>query len=109
MWLVESYPLTNFLYIFIADFFILSWIWLWLGIFRTQIGAWKIWAFLSTASFFAYLYHRPLWHYLNLLMSVEAGTQKVLINLFVGSILALMLGYFLQRIYDKLLVTVGLK
>ncbi|HCK66310.1 MAG TPA: hypothetical protein DHW49_08580 [Anaerolineae bacterium] len=109
MWQVESFPLTNFLYIVIADVFILSWILLWLGIFRAQMGSWKIWAFLSTASFFAYLYHRPLWHFLNQILGMEAGLQKVFFNLSVGAILALLIGYFLQRGYDKLLTMFRLK
>jgi peptidoglycan/LPS O-acetylase OafA/YrhL len=109
MWLVEGYPLTNFLYIFIADVFILSWIWLWLGIFRAKIGNWKIWAFLSTASFFAYLYHRPLWHFLNKALNLETGMEKVFFNLTAGAILALIIGYYLQRGYDKLLSVFRLK
>ena len=108
MWLVESYPLTNFLYVLIVVLFVLSWIWLWLGIFSTQIGAWKIWAFLSTASFFAYLYHRPLWYFLNQTLGIE-GSQKVFFNLLIGSTLALTLAYFLQRGYDKLLSALRLK
>lgn len=109
MWQVESYPLTNIVYIFIADLFILSWIWLWLGIFRTAIGGLTIWAFLSTASFFAYLYHRPLWHFLNEMLSLEAGSQKVFFNLTAGAILALISGYYLQRGYDKLLFALRMK
>ncbi|MBL8050436.1 MAG: acyltransferase [Anaerolineales bacterium] len=110
MWLVESYPLTNLFYILIADLFILTWIWMWLGIFRTQVGSWKVWALLSTASFFAYLFHRPLWFFLNQALNIEeAWRQKVLFNLWVGSALALILGYFLQRGYDKLLVMLRLK
>lgn len=108
MWLVESYPLTNFFYIFIANFFILSWIWLWLAIFRTPLGEWKIWAFLSMASFFAYLYHRPLWHFLNLTFEIESN-EKVFFNLLIGAPIALVLGYFLQQGYDKLLSALKLK
>lgn len=107
-WIVEPYSLTNILYIFIAIIFALSWILLWLGIFSTSIGNWKVWAFLSTASFFAYLYHRPLWHFLNLTFEIET-TEKVLFNLFVGAPIALVLGYFLQRGYDKLLTLLHLK
>lgn len=108
-WVVEGYSLINFLYIFIAIVFALAWIWLWLGIFDTQLGTWKVWAFLATSSFFAYLYHRPLWHFLNQMLEIEAGSQKVFFNLFVGAPIALVLGYFLQRGYDKLLTLFRLK
>ena len=107
-YLGNSFFSFNFYYIFFADLFILSWIWLWLGIFRTQIGEWKIWAFLSTASFFAYLYHRPLWYFFNQMFGFE-DMQKVYFNLFIGSVTAIVLGYFLQRGYDKLLAVLHLK
>lgn len=107
-WQVERYPLTNILYILLAVFFAFSWIVLGLEIFMTKIGAWKIWAFLSTASFFAYLYHRPLWHTLDLTLGVESA-QKVFFNLFIGAPIALVLGYFLQLGYDKLLGILRLK
>jgi hypothetical protein len=107
-WMVESYSLTNFLYILIAILFASSWILLWLQIFTTSIGSWKIWALLSTASFFAYLYHRPLWHYLNLTFGIES-TEKVFFNLFIGAPIALVLGYVLQIGYDKLLKFMQLK
>lgn len=107
-WMVERYLLTNFLYLLIAFVFISSWILLWLGIFSTSIGNWKIWAFLSTASFFAYLYHRPLWYFLNLTFGIE-DTQKVFFNLLVGAPIALVLGYILQIGYDKLLKFMQLK
>jgi peptidoglycan/LPS O-acetylase OafA/YrhL len=110
MWLVESYTLTNLFYILIADLFALAWIWLWLGIFSTSVGFWKIWAFLSTASFFAYLYHRPAWFFLNQALGLEdLWRQKVLFNLWVGSPIVLISAYFLQKGYDKILTALRIK
>lgn len=107
-WAVAHYSLNNFLYIFIAILFSLSWILLSLTILNTPISSWKIWTFLSTASFFAYLYHRPLWHFLNLTLGLD-GTDKALFNLWLGAPLALLLGYFLQRGYDTLLTVLKLR
>jgi uncharacterized membrane protein (Fun14 family) len=43
------------------------------------------------------------------MLGIEAGFQKVFFNLSVGAILALIIGYFLQRGYDKLLTVFRLK
>ncbi|MBE0672927.1 MAG: acyltransferase [Anaerolineales bacterium] len=110
-WKVASAGLNvpNLFFIFVVDLFILGWVLMWLSIFRTRAGSWKIWAFLSTASFFTYLYHRPLWHVLDTALGLEAGTARVFFNLIPGGMLALILGYFLQVGYDRLLVALHLK
>ena len=91
-------------------FFVLSWVWLTVSIFKnTSIGQWRIWFFLSTASYFAYLIHRPLWHYMDLFLKVEAWGNIYMFNFLVGSITALILGYFLQLGYDRLLAALHLK
>lgn len=99
----------NGIYILTADFFILAWAVSWLTIFRTKVGSWKGWAFLSTASFFTYLYHRPVWYVLNTTLGIEPGVGRVFFNLFIGGIITLFLGYHLQRGYDRLLATLRLK
>ena len=110
-WIVASTELDapNMFFILTVDLFILGWVLMWLSIFRTQAGSWKIWAFLSTASFFTYLYHRPLWHVLDTAFGIEAGVGRVFFNLTLGGFLALILGYFLQVAYDRLLVILRLK
>ncbi|MFN8433192.1 MAG: acyltransferase family protein [Anaerolineales bacterium] len=96
--------------ILVVVIFALSWIWLTLSIFKnTSIGQWKIWIFLSTASYFAYLVHRPLWHYMDIALKVEEWGNVYMFNFLVGSITALILGYFLQLGYDKLLAAMHLK
>ncbi len=99
----------NLFFILIVDLFILGWAWMWLSIFRTQVGAWKIWAFLSTASFFAYLYHRPLWYILDKAFGLEAGITRVFFNLIPGAIIAIIFGYFLQVGYDRMLSILRMK
>ncbi len=110
-WFVASrgYDVTNGLYIMTADFFILGWVLMWLSIFRTQAGNWKLWGVLSAASFFTYLYHRPIWHILDVIFGIEAGMGKIFFNLIFGGVTALIIGYFLQQAYDRLLGVLGLK
>lgn len=111
IWVVASAGLDvpNLFFILAVDLFILSWVLMWLSIFRMGVGSWKVWAFLSTASFFTYLYHRPLWYVLDTAFGLEAGISRVFFNLIPGAILALTLGYFLQVGYDRLLATLHLK
>lgn len=102
-------PPTNLIYLLVSDFFILCWILLVLTGFRTKVGGWGIWGWLSTASFFAYLIHRPLWRVIDNYFELEPELRTVMIHLMPGAIAALILGYFLQRGYDRLLFTLRLK
>lgn len=89
--------------------FVFSWVWLMLSVFRTKIGQWKIWAFLSTASYFAYLLHRPLWLFMDNIFRVEEWGSIYAFNFLVGTVTALILGYYLQIGYDRLLAALHLK
>ncbi len=111
IWVVASSGLDvpNLFFILTVDLFILGWVLMLLSIFRTRAGSWKIWAFLSTASFFTYLYHRPLWHVLDTMLGLESGINKVFFNLILGAIAALILGYFLQVGYNRLLAILHVK
>lgn len=104
-----GYPITHGLYVLAADIFILSWVLLWLTIFRTRAGGWRIWAPIATASYFAYLYHRPLWHLLSSNFDVRPWGGVIQFYLIPGSIVVLILAYFLQRGYDLLLSALRLK
>ncbi|NOH04343.1 MAG: acyltransferase family protein [Chloroflexi bacterium] len=111
-WLVSAsgYEVTDPLFILTADLFILGWVWMLLSLFRFPLGGWKMWAFLSTASFFTYLYHRPIWQVLDMAFGLEEpGMVKIFFHLIPGSIVALTVGYFLQRGYDCLLALLRLK
>ena len=111
IWVVASSGLDvpNIFFILMVDLFILGWVLMLLSIFRTRVGSWKIWAFLSTASFFTYLYHRPLWHVLDAMLGLESGINKVFFNLIPGAVAALILGYFLQVGYNRLLAILHVK
>jgi peptidoglycan/LPS O-acetylase OafA/YrhL len=104
-WLVQAagYKVTDVRYLLAVDFYILSWIWMWLGIFRTAVGGWKIWMPVSTASFFAYLYHRPMWEVLVTLFDVEPGKPDMLFKFLPGSLIVLIISYSMQRGYDRLI------
>lgn len=110
-WNVASsgYDVRHGLFILSVDLFILGWVLMWLSIFRTTVGSWRGWAFLSTASFFAYLYHRPIWFILDSAFGVEAGIGRVFFNLIPGALVALLAGYILQVGYDRLLAVLRLK
>jgi hypothetical protein len=82
---------------------------MWLTIFRTPLGGWRIWSFFSTASFFAYLYHRPIWQILMDNFDVTPWGGFIYFQLIPGSIVTLVVSYFLQRGYDLLLSLLRLK
>lgn len=104
-----GYSITHGLYILTADTYILSWVLLWLTIFRTRAGSWWIWTPISTASYFAYLCHRPVWHILSSNFDVRPWGGVIQFHLIPGSIAVLVLSYFLQRGYDLLLSALRLK
>ena len=108
-WILEYSRTEGFVYLVAVDIFILSWILAILSLFRTRIGDWRIWLWLSTASYFTYLIHRPLWRLIDDLFGLEKGMGVVYFHLTIGSVLALILGYFLQRGYDRLLALLRLK
>lgn len=101
--------MIDFIHILVVDFFIFTWILVSLSLFRTNFGNWKIWSALSIASYFAYLIHRPLWHFLALIFDVDAWGGVEMFNFLPGSIAALTIGYFLQLGYDRLLSALRLK
>jgi len=111
IWVVASigFDAPNLFFILAVDLFILGWVLMWLSIFQTGAGSWKVWTFLSTASFFTYLYHRPLWYILDAAFGLEPGINRVFFNLIPGAAAALVLGYFLQVGYDRLLAALRLK
>ncbi|GJQ34817.1 MAG: hypothetical protein JETCAE01_08270 [Anaerolineaceae bacterium] len=108
-WILEYSRTEGAFYLLAVDFFILSWILLWLTIFRTKAGNWRIWLWLSTASYFTYLFHRPLWYLIDNTFGLGKDMTTVYIHLTFGAILALILGYYLQRGYDRLLASLRLK
>ena len=100
--LVAGYEITNSLYLLAVNFYILGWVLMWLGIFRTRVGDWRIWSPISTASFFAYLYHRPIWYILIPLLADRMRLSAVMFQFIPGSIIVLFVCYFLQKGYDAI-------
>lgn len=101
--LVSGIVFTTAPYLLAVDLFILSWVLLWLSIFRTKVGGWAIWTPISTASFFAYLLHRPIWAMLMVWVAPYMGLSAIMFQLIPGSIATLILCYFMQNGYDALL------
>lgn len=110
-WLVQAAELEwrNGLYILADNFFILAWVLMWLAIFRTAIGNWRIWTFLSVASYFAYLLHRPIWYGLGLVVDPAFFGGEIAFNAVPASIVVLIVAYYFQRGYDCLLAVLSLK
>ena len=100
--LVAGYAITNGIYLLAVNFFVLGWVLMWLGIFRTRAGAWRIWSPISAASFFAYLYHRPIWYVLIPLLADRMGLSSIMFQFIPGSIIVFIICYFLQKGYDAI-------
>lgn len=103
MALTSGVDITHPLYLLAVDFFILGWVLMWLTIFRSGVGGWRIWGPISTASFFAYLFHRPIWYVLVGLLAKRMGMSTIMFQFIPGSVAVLVICYFLQNGYDALL------
>ena len=104
-WLKYVYQVSylSWQYLLSVDLYILVMILLWLGIFRSSVGKWEIWGYISYASFFAYLFHRPIWEIIQPYFSITNWTQRSLFRLFPASVIVFIISYFLQYGYDRLL------
>jgi peptidoglycan/LPS O-acetylase OafA/YrhL len=111
LWMVEraGHPLEHGWTILATDVYILGFVLIWLDIFRTRLGGFQVWSFLSTASFFAYLYHRPFWFILSSNFDVRPWGGLIYFYLIPGSLAVLVTCYFLQLGYDRLLSMIRLK
>jgi peptidoglycan/LPS O-acetylase OafA/YrhL len=74
-----------------------------LAIFRARVGAWKLWSFISYASFFVYLYHRPIWDIVLKLFPQETWRGEMLFRLIPGSLASVLICYALQLFYDRII------
>ncbi|GAB4503021.1 MAG: acyltransferase [Anaerolineales bacterium] len=92
-------------YMACADSFILTWIALVLALFfsERQKPLHPLWSAVAYASFFVYLFHRPVWQILVDLFDVPFGSlADALWKFLPGSLLTLFLSYYLQKGYDWL-------
>jgi hypothetical protein len=100
---LKDYQIVTFSYLTISFLFGLSSIVLALRLFRRKIFHWKIWLPISYASFFAYLFHRPIWEIMFTVTpfpwNIHAGWYRFI----PGSILVLVICYYMQFGYDMLL------
>lgn len=105
LWIVQeqAYPYQNPIFLIVVNMYILGGIWVVLTLFRTNIGTWKIWSFLSYASFFIYLYHRPLWDVLLKIFPQETWLDEMLFRLIPGSIISIFICYAFQILYDRMI------
>lgn len=106
---IYSYALylnpTSPLYILGAVLFIISWAVLLFAL-ATKIKfpfIMEAAALVSYLSFFAYLLHRPIWHWLVRAFSIESSRDQIFFKLFPGLMAVFILSYFLQYGYDRLL------
>jgi peptidoglycan/LPS O-acetylase OafA/YrhL len=93
-------------YIACADSFILTWIVFVLALFSgdRQKPLHPLWSAVAYASFFVYLFHRPVWQILVGLFHVPFDTfSDALWKFLPGSLLTIFLSYHLQKGYDWLI------
>jgi membrane-bound acyltransferase YfiQ involved in biofilm formation len=104
-WFVQAmkYQFVSWQYFLSVDIFILSWVLLTLRVLRSGIANWGIWRPISYASFFAYLYHRPIWELVTNFQWGILSRDIVWVRLLPGSIIVLFVCFFLQRAYDGLI------
>lgn len=102
LWIVQEkgYPYQDLRFLIVVNLYILSGIWVFLTLFRTGVGEWKIWTILSYASFFSYLYHRLVWDVLLKMFPQETWFDEMLFRLIPGSFVALVISYGFQLLYD---------
>lgn len=98
-----GYQTENLFFLITINLYIFATILFFLTLFRTQIGKWRIWIFISYASFFVYLYHRPVWAVLLKLFPQSTWRDETLFRLIPASIIAIIVSYGLQLGYDKLI------
>lgn len=96
-----GYKFTSWLYILASDFHIITMIVLALKIFRTGYLDHKIWNAISYSSFFAYLFHRPIWELMFRVVEFPFRIYDGWYRLFPGAILVFVICYYLQLGYDK--------
>ncbi len=110
-WFVFYWALKNNLasvfYAACADSFILTWIVFVVALFsgEKQKPLHPMWSAVAYASFFIYLFHRPVWQILVDLFDVPFGSlADALWKFLPGSLLTIFLAYYLQKGYDWLVV-----
>jgi peptidoglycan/LPS O-acetylase OafA/YrhL len=97
------YEYTSWQYILVSDFHILTMIIFALRIFREGYLNWRIWGPISYASFFIYLFHRPIWEIMFMVIKFPTNIYAGWYRLIPGAIFVFVISYYLQLGYDALL------
>jgi peptidoglycan/LPS O-acetylase OafA/YrhL len=95
------YEVTSWPYLLSSDFHMITTIMLALRIFRTGYLDHKIWSSISYASFYAYLFHRPIWDIMFRLIKFPFHVYIGWYRLIPGAIIIFIICYYLQFGYDK--------
>lgn len=98
-----AYETTSWQYILASDFHIITMIIFALRIFRTGYLGNKIWIYISYSSFFAFLFHRPIWELMFRAIDFPFRIYDGWYRLLPGAIIVFIVCYFLQLGYDKIL------
>ncbi len=108
LWVAQAkaYPYQSPIFLVTVNIYIIGGIAVFLAIFRARVGAWKLWSFISYASFFVYLYHRPIWDIALKLFPQETWRGEMLFRLMPGSIASILLCYAFQKLYDFIVTLV---
>jgi hypothetical protein len=78
-----------------------------LRIFRSPALNWRIWRWIAYGSFFAYLFHRPVWDLMFMIFKFPASIYEGWYRLLPGTIFVFVISYFMQLGYDRLLKSAG--
>lgn len=98
-----DYRVRTWPYLLSSNLFILSWIVLALRLFRINGLNLSIWGPISYGSFFAYLFHRPIWEIMFAVIRFPWDIYGGWYRLIPGSIFVFVICYYLQMGYDFLL------
>lgn len=101
----STHGFRSIFYIVCANAFILTWIAFVIALFsgRVQKPLKPLWSVVAYASFFIYLFHRPVWQVLVDLFHVPFGSlADALWKFLPGSLITVILAYYLQKGYDWL-------
>jgi hypothetical protein len=98
-----GYRARSAVYLVSSNVYILSWVILALKFFQAGLLNWRIWAPISYGSFFAYLFHRPIWEimfwYIPFPWDIHGGWYRLV----PGAIIVFVVCYYLQAGYDLIL------
>jgi hypothetical protein len=99
----RHYEVTSWPYLLASDFHMITTIVLALRIFRTGYLDHKIWSAISYASFFAYLFHRPIWDLMFRVIKFPFDIYIGWYRIIPGAIIVFIVCYYLQFGYDKVI------